>query len=116
MTVIHTLLVRKIMLLSLFGDARFKRTLDHVAAQIIGALPASRFEPFKRMAARSWNLAASSDRVSLSEIYARIESASEKIGKYNEINTKATKMPMQIIIRGSIKLSAAVVLVATSSS
>ena len=45
-----------------------------------------------------------------------MESANEKIGKYSDINTKATKIPMKIMIAGSIRLRAAVVWVATSSS
>jgi hypothetical protein len=48
--------------------------------------------------------------------YPWIVSASEKIGRYREIRTKATKIPMKIMIAGSIKLSAAVVRFATSSS
>ena len=44
------------------------------------------------------------------------ESASEKIGRYKETSTNATKMPMQIMMAGSTKLSIAVTRVETSSS
>ncbi len=50
------------------------------------------------------------------DLQERMESAREKIGRYREISTKATKIPMMIMITGSIKLSAAVTRVATSSS
>ena len=43
-------------------------------------------------------------------------SASEKIGRYRQISTKATNDPMTIIIAGSTSESAAVMRVLTSSS
>src|SRR5882757_9349237 len=46
----------------------------------------------------------------------RIVSASEKMGRYSATSTNATKMPMKIIIAGSIKDSSAVMRVETSSS
>ncbi len=48
--------------------------------------------------------------------YVWMESAKEKIGRYSEISTKATNIPMKIIMTGSIRLSAAVTCVETSSS
>ena len=45
-----------------------------------------------------------------------IVSASEKIGRYNAINTNATKHPMKIMMAGSISDRAAVMRVFTSSS
>src|SRR5436309_3418511 len=46
----------------------------------------------------------------------RIVSASEKIGKYSAISTNATKIPMKIMMAGSISDSTAVIRVLTSSS
>jgi hypothetical protein len=50
------------------------------------------------------------------ESYPWNESAKEKMGRYKETSTKATKMPMQIMMAGSTKLSIAVTRVETSSS
>ena len=44
------------------------------------------------------------------------ESAKENIGRYKETKTNATKIPMQIMMAGSTKLSMAVTRVETSSS
>jgi predicted DNA binding CopG/RHH family protein len=46
----------------------------------------------------------------------RIVSASEKIGRYSAISTNATKIPMKIMMAGSISDSTAVIFVFTSSS
>ena len=44
------------------------------------------------------------------------ESAREKIGRYKDTSTKATKIPMQIMMAGSTRLRIAVTRVETSSS
>jgi hypothetical protein len=45
-----------------------------------------------------------------------IVSANEKMGKYRATNTKATNIPMKIMIKGSTSESSAVMRVDTSSS
>jgi len=97
-----------------------ERALGRVSGQVIRAFCAVSFEQepglFQTKSGQLLKVLPLHTGCSVYQTYPWNESASEKIGRYKETSTKATKMPMQIMMAGSTKLSMAVTRVETSSS
>jgi len=91
--------------------------LHRISTQIVRALPAPGLKQNLRFLEPKIRQILKIAALQICSVYQeRMESASEKIGKYSETSTNATNNPMKIMMAGSIKLNAAAVRVATSSS